>query len=213
MDGLTELFTSNASTDTSTQQDTVNIQRALKDPTIGGVGRDMLQQVEALKGGRDGVERRVLLILDQPDFLLAVTEDEIGAVKMMSMIMDLREVSVFLPTQISLYVDLTAALVQNTQSMVVTLAADSPLTQSPSTPLETQHSTLLVTLAHQASYVMSLRLLDTGTARDISGVMRVTLGPDNGDGERAGVEERELLYFVGGDGGVKVFERGSEGHS
>ncbi len=100
--------------------------------------------------------------------------------------------------------------------MILTLAADSPLTQQPTTPLESQHSAFLVTLAHQASFVVSLRLLDTGTARDISGVMRVTLGPDDtrgnvveeGNNRSATVEERELLYFVGGDGSVKVFERG-----
>lgn len=58
---------------------------------------------------------------------------------------------------------------------------------------------------------MSLRLLDTGTARDVSGVLRVTLGNETGANEKDiqdRVEERELLYFVGGDGGVRVFERG-----
>ena len=71
---------------------------------------------------------------------------------------------------------------------------------------------------------ISLRLLGTGTARDVSGVLRVTRGADGG-GEREGegegegdgvekedeeeVEEKEFLYFVGGDGGVRVFERGA----
>lgn len=54
---------------------------------------------------------------------------------------------------------------------------------------------------------MALRLLDTGTARDVSGVVRITAG-DGGSKEAEKIEERELLYFVGGDGGVKVFERG-----
>jgi elongator complex protein 6 len=58
---------------------------------------------------------------------------------------------------------------------------------------------------------MSLRLLDTGTARDVSGVVRITAGDevevDDRDIQRR-IEEKELLYFVGGDGGVKVFERG-----
>ena len=55
---------------------------------------------------------------------------------------------------------------------------------------------------------MSLRLLDTGTAWDVSGVARITVGGSGaveGGGE---LEEKELLYFVGGDGMVKVFERG-----
>lgn len=59
--------------------------------------------------------------------------------------------------------------------------------------------------------MMSLRLLDSGTARDVSGVVRITAGnqtPGMDRESRGKVEERELLYFVGGDGGVKVFERG-----
>jgi len=58
---------------------------------------------------------------------------------------------------------------------------------------------------------MSLRLLDTGTARDISGVLRITVGANierTFQDIRKRVEEKEVLYFVGGDGGVKVFERG-----
>ena len=58
---------------------------------------------------------------------------------------------------------------------------------------------------------MSLRSLDSGTARDISGVIRITAGIQasrTGQESRGGVEEKELLYFVGGDCGVKVFERG-----
>ena len=51
---------------------------------------------------------------------------------------------------------------------------------------------------------MGLRLLDTGTARDVSGVLRVTRGPEGDE-----LEEREFLYFVSGDGGVRVFERGT----
>ena len=58
---------------------------------------------------------------------------------------------------------------------------------------------------------MSLRLLDSGTARDVSGVVRITPGDqiaaDDNGGQRR-ITEKELLYFVGGDGGVRVFERG-----
>lgn len=50
-------------------------------------------------------------------------------------------------------------------------------------------------------------MLETGTAKDVSGVLRVTPG---GDEETAStyVEDRELLYFIRGDGSVRVFERG-----
>lgn len=59
---------------------------------------------------------------------------------------------------------------------------------------------------------MSVRGLDTGVARDVSGVLRICRGAgagdeaDEGEGE---VEEREYLYLVGADGGVRVFERGA----
>jgi elongator complex protein 6 len=78
----------------------------------------------------------------------------------------------------------------------------------PSTPLEIAHTALLIGLAHRAAYTVSLRLLDTGVARDVSGVMRVTLGAQEEETGMKGVEERELLYFVAGDGGIRVFERG-----
>ena len=60
---------------------------------------------------------------------------------------------------------------------------------------------------------MSLRLLDTGAARDISGVLRITKGSSLVDEEVTNgheeLEEREVLYFVQGDGGVRIFERGA----
>lgn len=62
--------------------------------------------------------------------------------------------------------------------------------------------------AHQARAVISLRGLDTGTAKDISGVLRVSRGGVEKQVGEDEVEETELLYFVSGDMGVKVFERG-----
>jgi len=91
------------------------------------------------------------------------------------------------------------------------LSADAPLVSSQQTPLETNHAALVLGVAHQADFIMSLRLLDTGTARDISGVIRVTLGEEAEVDDGLQLEGKELLYFVGGDGGVKVFERGQSG--
>ncbi len=77
------------------------------------------------------------------------------------------------------------------------------------TPLEINHAAFLLSVAHQADLVMSLRLLDTGTARDVSGVIRISVGEGiDQDEVDAKLQGRELLYFVGGDGAVKVFERG-----
>lgn len=67
----------------------------------------------------------------------------------------------------------------------------------------------MVGLAHQARLVISLSGLETGAAKDVSGVLRVDRGgAEEQEGEDA-VEKKEVLYFVSGDGGVKVFERGS----
>ena len=69
-----------------------------------------------------------------------------------------------------------------------------------------------MSMAHEANVVWGVRELDTGSARDVSGVLRITRGPatesiEDMSGED--VEEKELLYCVAADGGVRVFERGS----
>lgn len=64
-----------------------------------------------------------------------------------------------------------------------------------------------------------MRVLDTGVARDVSGVVRITeqrrgfadlgLGREEGEGEDG--RGKEFLYQVKGDGSVRVFERGAGG--
>lgn len=71
------------------------------------------------------------------------------------------------------------------------------------TTLEKQHAWFALNLAHEAHTLFSLRLLDTGAAKDVSGVIRITRGGCRPDGK-----DQEYLYHVGGDGGVRVFERG-----
>lgn len=69
-----------------------------------------------------------------------------------------------------------------------------------------------MSIAHEARTIWGVRGLDTGSASDVSGVLRVTKGPAieyDGAFRRADLEEKELLYFVAGDGGVRVFEKGS----
>ncbi|ODH48664.1 hypothetical protein GX48_05204 [Paracoccidioides brasiliensis] len=150
------------------------------------------------------VENEILLVVDQPDLLLAATGPGmgVGAVEMSEFLLGLR---------------------QRVHSTVVTLAADSPLihteisgsVQQQSTPLETEHASLVVGMAHQARVVMQLRGLDTGVALDVSGVLRISKGggwvPETGKVNgcsQTGLEEREVLYFVQGDGAVRVFGRG-----
>nr|POE90086.1 hypothetical protein CFP56_20553 [Quercus suber] len=80
------------------------------------------------------------------------------------------------------------------------------------TPLEIETAAFVVAQAHAARMVMSVRELDTGAAKDVSGVLRVTRGGGGGADEEeeddgavgAGlVKEMEALYLVQRDGNVK----------
>lgn len=95
---------------------------------------------------------------------------------------------------------------QKVHATVLAVSADEPLVAAQTTALEKEHAALVLSLAHEAEAVLSLRLLDTGAAKDVSGVVRITRGGAAPLGRA--VEEHEYLYRVGGDGGVKVFERG-----
>lgn len=58
--------------------------------------------------------------------------------------------------------------------------------------------------------MLTLRLLDTGVAGDVSGVLRMSWSTATEAWGEEVEEERELLYRVFGDGEVRVFERGAE---
>lgn len=99
-------------------------------------------------------------------------------------------------------------------------ADDALLTLSTSPqPLELDAHNFLVKTAHMSTRILSCRVLDTGVAKDVSGVLRVTentAGPmlDLEQGAEVNAESkhgRELLYLVKGDGSVKMFERGAGG--
>ncbi|KAI1079632.1 hypothetical protein F5B20DRAFT_158856 [Whalleya microplaca] len=141
---------------------------------------DAVTQVQASKPGQNTV-----LIVDHLDLLLAASGD-ISTQGLQDVLFHIRE---------------------RVHSTIVTLSADEPLISSQTTSLEKEHAAFALSMAHDAHLVVSLRMLDTGIARDVSGVLRVTPGGGNSDIGKE-VEERELLFFVGGDGGVRVFERG-----
>lgn len=103
----------------------------------------------------------------------------------------------------------------------MTTAADSPLIhkahisnqndlgeQVSATPLEKNHASLSIGMAHRASLVLQLRTLDTGAAKDVSGVLRLSRGGSYEQHEGDEVVEREVLYYIQRDGGVRVFGRG-----
>ncbi|KAF7960383.1 hypothetical protein EAE96_000066 [Botrytis aclada] len=138
---------------------------------------------------------KIILILDSPDYLIASSPSPHPTTSnLLSLLHTLRSLPPLHTTILTLSID-------------TPLLSSTPLT----TPLATHTSAFTTTLAHEADLILSTRLLDTGAARDVSGVLRITAGGnagEEGEREREKVEEKELLYFVGGDGSVRVFERG-----
>jgi elongator complex protein 6 len=87
---------------------------------------------------------------------------------------------------------------------------------TPPTDLDVAQKAFVVGLGHQANLLMQLRPLDTGVAKDVSGILRVTRGSMMGEDEEEEVsdmvwKETEVLYHVRGDGVVRLWERGEEG--
>lgn len=164
----------------------------------------------------------ILLILDQPDLILATTPG-IDANDLSEWVMGLQQVH-FPPPLLSKIKGLLT-LLQHVLSTIITTAADSPLihnanpytltitenVNTAATPLEKNHASFVVGLAHRADMVLQLRTLDTGAAKDVSGVLRMSRGGGYDETEREGdgeIVEKEVLYFVQRDGGVRVFGRG-----
>ncbi|OMP88692.1 hypothetical protein BK809_0005413 [Diplodia seriata] len=174
--------------------------------------------------------RRILLVLDAPDLLLAATEATAANANANATTTTTITPADFASTLLALRGDVHAAVASVSADAPLVAAAVDAVTarnddgnkgqfyaggnSSSNTPLEAGQAALVVGLAHVADWVMSLRLLDTGFAADVSGVLRVTRG-DNGDGEEDedgeehGMEEKEVLYYIGGDGSARVFERGA----
>ncbi|KAJ5668258.1 uncharacterized protein N7477_006828 [Penicillium maclennaniae] len=158
--------------------------------TQQGIAKKLHFSGRGIGSMEDGEE--LLLIVDQPDCLLAATGPVmgIGATEMAEWV---------------------SGLQQHVHATIVTLAADSPLIHNASTsghqtatPVESEHAALAISLAHRARSVMQLRTLETGAARDVSGVLRIS----RGGGADDSLEERELLYYIQRDGGLTVFGRG-----
>lgn len=142
----------------------------------------------AADGGGAQTTMTTVLIIDQMDLLVAASGDASIQAGLGDVLLELRK---------------------KVHATIVTLSADEPLVQAQNTPLEKTHASLVLSTAHAADLVMSTRLLDTGSAKDVSGVLRITAGGSGGgDVGEPEPDERELLYYLGGDGSAKVFERG-----
>lgn len=132
----------------------------------------------------------LVLIIDGLDFLIA-SQPDVTATTVSKMLTTIR---------------------QRVHSTILTISSDGPLLHGnagSTTPLEKEHQAFIATLAHQSQLVMQLRCLDTGTAKDISGVIRVSHGGTYEDeSEEQSLVEGEWLYKVSGDGSVRVWVRG-----
>ncbi|KAI9813868.1 MAG: hypothetical protein M1832_006080 [Thelocarpon impressellum] len=180
-------------------------------------------RVSPAAGSSGDDEGGVALVLDGLDLLLALSEPETAnpAVELAELLMRLREARYLLPlTSLPLQppylsIGLTFVLThQQASSAILTLSADSPILHPSPThpsPLATAHASFVAQAAHTAAYVISARSLDTGAARDVSGVLRVSVVDEpRGEALEEGdqVEQGEFLYHVGADGAARVFRRG-----
>ncbi|OAP59545.1 hypothetical protein AYL99_06843 [Fonsecaea erecta] len=112
-------------------------------------------------------------------------------------------------------------------ALVLACSADTPLMHVATSsneggiPLERNHAHLVTALAHQSRWVLQLRGLDTGSAKDVSGVIRASKGgsyESNEDEQRDSgcvearaahdLDDAEWLYQLKGDGSVRVWGRG-----
>ncbi|KAI9668337.1 MAG: hypothetical protein M1829_005541 [Trizodia sp. TS-e1964] len=157
---------------------------------------------EVARGGESvgfGRKRKVVVVLDALDFVLAAGGDEPHAP------LDLLEALLGLREHVH---SATIALHAATPFLVPSQAGSAPLGDS--SPLEVSAAMLLASLAGQARAVLSLRPLPSGVAPDASGFLRVTRGGGVGDGDedKGGVmEEMEALFFVARDSKVQIFKR------
>ncbi|KAJ5334861.1 hypothetical protein N7452_007264 [Penicillium brevicompactum] len=162
--------------------------------SLDAMEQDIASVIEQQKAQMEEGDELVL-ILDQPDLLLATTGPSmgIGATEMAEWITGLQ---------------------QHAHATILTLATDAPLIHNAAssgeqlaTPIETEHAALAIGLAHRARSVMQLRTLETGAAKDVSGVLRISRGGGLSTSDD-NLEEREALYYIQRDGGVTVFGRG-----
>jgi elongator complex protein 6 len=150
---------------------------------------------------------RALLILDSPDILLSLTSTPNSAVSLSSAIFDLRRH----PSVHSTVASLSTSLAYPFSTLNGGNGGTDVLRQP--TELDTQVRAFMAATAHSADLVLGIRPLDTGSAVDVSGVIRVTQGANTDDSEEdeagasATIREGEWLYFVKGDGTVRVWER------
>lgn len=131
-----------------------------------------------------------ILVLDGLDFLIA-SHTDVTATTISQMLTQIR---------------------QRVHSTILTVSSDGPLLHGSSaatTPLEMESQAFVTSMAHQSQFVMQLRGLDSGSAKDVSGVIRISHGGEfEDDSQEQDQPGGEWLYKVSGDGSVRVWGRG-----
>ncbi|GAB7337547.1 hypothetical protein MBLNU457_g2863t1 [Dothideomycetes sp. NU457] len=178
----------------------------------------------ALSSLQTSSNTKVLLILDSPTLLLSTTPTT--ATSLSSFLLSLREKvhSTILLTESD-----TPFISASNPSAFMGGDYLSPPQQTVAkrggwgrfSPLEKEVAAFVASQGHGARLVMGTRGLETGVARDVSGVLRVGRGGGWDEGEDAERKdggkrvsdgdremEMEVLYHVAQDGSVRVFERG-----
>ncbi len=80
------------------------------------------------------------------------------------------------------------------------------------TSIEFQQYDFLVHMIHRASLIIGLKPLETGRAKDVTGILRISRGTvplsiDENDEKINEIQEREYFYLVNGDAQVQLFFR------
>jgi elongator complex protein 6 len=134
-------------------------------------------------------QQDIILILDSPDLLLGI--EGIPADALLCLVLELRSLA---------------------KSTVILTSSDIFPFIDGSLPsaLQIEQQQFLVSLIHQADYVLSSRTLDTGQASDVSGVLRVTRGGHVSTSEESQAIDKEYLYHVDAGRAAHVWQRGSD---
>ncbi|KAK6435209.1 hypothetical protein LTR95_008604 [Oleoguttula sp. CCFEE 5521] len=152
--------------------------------------------------GSASADRKILLILDTPTLLFSLAPETTSS-DLNRMLLALRDHERMHSTIIALPSDLPY------------VSAATPNADHVPTPLETAHAGFTMQQVHLARLVLGCRELDTGAARDVSGVLRITKGGGWNDDEHGASERQQVAeelkegqwrYLVGRDGSVKIVE-------
>ena len=156
---------------------------------LGGVITNVIQSSIGAASGR--LHEHTTVIIDGIDFLMATQ-----------------------PMETSITVQQTLLkLGAQVEHLVISCNADSPLMHHRDglgTPLEKHNGSLVVSLAHSADLMFQLRNLNTGAAKDVTGILRVSHSGNYETLPRlaASTPDCEWLYHWKGDGSVRLWTRG-----